>query len=114
VAGEEGDSPRVAPQVQPRHVGLGSGELNVLQRDAENLGHDRGQDVVRPMADVDRAAEQGDATTAVQLELHLGVRHVVPVDGGAGTAQVGADGKAEAATAWHGAAALEESRTFDN
>ena len=70
--------------------------------------------MVRPLADVDRAAEQGDATIAVQLELHLRVRHVVPVDGGAGTAQVGADGKAEAATAWHGAAALEESGTFDN
>ena len=40
----------------------------------------RHQHVVRALADLGRAAERGDAAAAIELQLHAGVRQVVPVD----------------------------------
>src|SRR6267378_5001070 len=70
--------------------------------------------MVGTLADVDRAAEQGDATIAVELELDLGVRHLVPVNGGSGAAEVGADRKSQAASRRHRGPALAEAGALDN
>src|SRR5207302_3295632 len=43
------------------------------------------------------SAVRGD-TAAVHLDLHFRVRHIVPVDGGAGARQIGRHGKAQSVT----------------
>src|SRR5207247_4648992 len=68
VAGDDGDGERVEP---------------------EHLGDDRGEDRVRALADLGRAAEYRDPTAAIALELHARVRHRVPVDREARAGNVG-------------------------
>ena len=57
IAGHEGDPRGVAAQVDRRQVGVGGGELDILELHPQHLGHNGSQDVVGALADVDGAAQ---------------------------------------------------------
>src|SRR5438445_259980 len=82
--------------------------------DPQHLRHDRGQDLVGPLADIESTAKQGHAAVSVELELDLRVRHIVPIDRGAGTAQVRTDGEAKATPARHRGSPFQEAGALDN
>src|SRR5487761_24977 len=95
IAGHERDAGRVGAEVDWRGVGVGSDQTDVSRLDAELFGDDRREHRVGALTDVHRAAERGDAAT-VELDLYLRVRHVVPVDRGAGAREVARDRETEA------------------
>src|SRR5439155_1917463 len=70
----------------------------VVRIDPKDLCDARHQHVVRSLADLGGAAEGGDAAAAIQLELHAGMRHVVPVDRQARSRQIRRAGEADAST----------------
>ena len=82
--------------------------------DAEHLGDDRRQHVVRALPELGRAAEHGHLPAAVQQQLHARMRQLVPVDRQAGAAHVGAAGEAEAAAVGLLAIACFPVRAHDN
>jgi len=49
------------------------------------------------LADFGGAAENGDTAAAVEFQLHAGMGHLVPVDGEAGSSEIGGAGDAYAA-----------------
>ena len=114
IAGHERHPRGVAAEIDRREVGVSRAQLDIVEGNPEDFGHDRRQDVVRPLADVDRPTEQKDTAISVELELDLGVGHVVPIDGGARAAQVGTDGKAEATPLRHRGSAPEKAGAVDN
>ena len=114
IAGHEGHARRIAAEINRRQVGVCRRQLDVFEVYAEYLGDDRGEDVVRALADVDGAAQERDSAIAIELELDLRVRHVVPVDRGARPAQVGADGEAQPAASRHRGTAFQEPRFLDD
>ena len=93
VAGHEGDPGRVRAEVDRGRVGVGCHQPDVRGLQPELFGDDGREHRIGALADFHRSAVRGDAA-AVDLDLNLGVRHVVPVDGGAGAGQVGRDRKA--------------------
>src|SRR5207247_8222230 len=71
---------------------------HVRDFDAKLLSGDIRQRGVAALADVGHAAEHRYAAAAVDLHLHAGVGHVIPVDGRSSSAHVGAGGDADTVT----------------
>ena len=99
VSGHERDPARVAPEIDGSQMGVGRDDVHVRDFDPELFRHDVGEDRIRSLADVGRAAESGDAAAAIELELHAAVRELVPVDGKARAGDVARGGEADAASA---------------
>ena len=97
VAGHERHARRVGAEVHRRQVGVARDDADVEGIDAQDLRHDRREDRVGALADVGRAAEDGHAAAAVELQLDARLRHRVPVDRQARAAEVGRAGEAQAA-----------------
>ncbi|MDH5211189.1 MAG: hypothetical protein OEW96_05885, partial [Betaproteobacteria bacterium] len=88
-------------EYEPRSIGV-MPVSPVTQRmiprvDAERLGDERGEHVVRALPELGGAAVHGNLAAAVEQQLHRRVRHLVPVDGDPGAAHVRRAGEAEAA-----------------
>ena len=80
VSHHQGDAARVAPQIDRRQVGVSGDTADVERLDAEDLGDDVDQHVVRSLADFGGAAKNGHAAAAVELQLDAGMRELVPVN----------------------------------
>src|SRR2546425_2924780 len=72
-------------------------ETDVEGADPQNFGDDSRQDIVGALSDLRGAAENGDATAAVELELHSGLRHFVPINGKSCAREIGGTGKSDTA-----------------
>ena len=97
VAHHQRDAARVRAEIDRREIGVAGDRAHVERIDAEHLRHHRHQHVVRSLADLGGAAEHGDAAAAIQLQLHAGVRQVVPVDRQAGAGEIRRAREADAA-----------------
>ncbi len=97
VAHHQRDAAGIRAEIDRREIGVAGDRAHVERIDAENLGDAGHQHIVRSLADFRRAAEGRDAAAAIELQLHAGVRHVVPVDRQAGAREIGRAGQAEAA-----------------
>jgi hypothetical protein len=97
VAEHEGDARGVGAQVHRGEVGVGGEHAHVVERHAELLADDVGDQRVRALADVARAGEDGDAPGAVDLQLHRALRHPVRVDRVVGPGDVAAPRHPDAA-----------------
>ena len=62
-------------------VSITDAQSNIFQVNAENFGDHNCENTVRTLADFGFAAEHGDIAAAIELNLHAGLRHVIPVDG---------------------------------
>ena len=80
VAGHERHARRIGAEVDGRQVRVRRDDADVERIDPEHLRDDVREDRVAPLPDVRRAAEDGDAAAAVELQLHSRLRHRVPVD----------------------------------
>ena len=78
------------------------------------LGDARHEHIVGSLADFGGAAEDRDAAAAIELQLHAGVRHVVPVDRQAGARQVRRAGQADAPASAAACGARRPVRRGDN
>src|ERR1700676_125687 len=97
VAGDDGDAAGIGAEVDGTQVRVAGVRANVEGVEAQNFGDDGGEDIVRSLADFAGAGENGDAAAAVDLELHCGLRHFVPIDGKARAGQIGGAGQSDAA-----------------
>ena len=80
VAHHQRDAARVRPEIDRRQIGVAGDGAHIERIDAEHLRHDRHQHIVRALADFRGAAEHRHAAAAIELQLHAGVRQVIPVD----------------------------------
>src|SRR6185369_15952734 len=69
--------------------GISGDHANIEGIDPENLSDDVRENRVRTLTDVRRSAHHANSALAIQPQLHAGLRHVVPVDAQARTADVG-------------------------
>jgi len=106
VSHHQGHPARIRAEVHRRQVGVAGHAADVERIDAKHLGDERDQHVVRALADLGATAEDRHAARAVELNLHAGVRHLVPVDRESRARQVRAAGQAEALTGWELAEAV--------
>ena len=97
VAEHEGDARRVGPEVDRGEVGVARKHADVLERDAQLLGHDVGHHRVDPLPDLRGARKHRDAPGAVDLELDARLRHLVGVDRVVCARDVGRAGHADPA-----------------
>ena len=104
----------VAPQVDRCQIGVRHTEANVGEIDTQHLGDHGCQDRVGALPDLGFAAEDGDTSRAVELELDARLRQVVPVDGEAGPTQIGATGQTQTATVGELAVALAPAAPGDH
>src|ERR1035437_3210944 len=80
IAGHEGDAAGITAQVHRSKVGVTRDDANVKGINPQYFGNDIGQDGIRSLPNLRRAAKDAHATAAVELQLHARVRQVVPVD----------------------------------
>ena len=95
VAGHEGDPGPIRAEVDRGRVGVGCHQPDVRGLQPELFGDDGREHRIRTLADFHRSAVRGDAA-AVDLDLDLGMGHVVPVDRGARTGEIAGDRKPHA------------------
>src|SRR5260370_33389256 len=84
-------------QVHRPEVGVAGEQPNVERVDAQTLGNDSRENIVRSLPDFRRSAKNRDAAAAVEFELNSRVRHFVPVNGKARPGQISGAGKTYAA-----------------
>src|SRR5216684_2074737 len=72
-------------------------QSNVERVEAQNLGNYSRQNIVRSLPDFGRAAENTNATAAVEFQLNSRVRHFVPVNGKSRPGQISGAGQTHAA-----------------
>ena len=97
VAHHQRDAARVRAEIDRREIRVAGDGAHVERIDAEHLRHHPDQHIVRSLADLGGAAEHGDAAAAIELQLHAGVRQVVPVDRQARAGQIRRAREADAA-----------------
>src|SRR5713226_4428639 len=100
VAGHDRDPARVAAEIDRRQIRIRRHDSNLRRIDAELFRDCIDQDGIGSLPDVDGTAKNRDPSAAIQPDLHAGVRHLIPVNGKAGAADVGARGEADAAAVW--------------
>src|SRR6267378_5837153 len=97
IAGHDGDAAGIGAEVHRPQVRVAGEEANVEGVDAKNFGDDSSQDIIGALADFRGAAENGDTAAAVQLELHSGLRHFVPINGKPRSREIGGAGDSDTA-----------------
>src|SRR2546427_379460 len=101
--------PTPAPLNLAARLGGGRGPA-VVREDPEDVGNHEGEEGVRPLADVGRAAEDGHPAAPVDLDHDAGVRHVVPVDGQARPREIRGRREADPPPGWELPGLLPPSR----
>ena len=96
VAGHHRDAARVRAEVDRCERCVSGHDVHVLGEDAERLGGDRREHVVRALPDLRGAAHHGHAAAAVDADLRARVRHRIPVDRQTRARDVRAAGDADA------------------
>ena len=114
VAHHQRDAARVRTEIDRREIGVAGDRAHVERIDAEHLRHHRHQHIVRSLTDLGGAAEHGDAAAAIELELHAGVRQVVPVDRQAGAGEIRRAREPDAAAERQLAELLAPARSLDD
>ena len=98
VAHHQRHAARVRAEIDRRQIGVARDGADVDWIDAEDFRHAGDQDIVRALTDFGGAAERGDAAAAIELQLHAGMRHVVPVDREPCARQIRRTGQSDAAS----------------
>ena len=96
VPGHEGHAARVAAEIHGRQVGVAGDDRDVERIEPQDFRGQHCEDRVRPLADLGRPTEHGNAAAPVALELDARVGHWVPVDGEARPCDVGRTRQADA------------------
>src|ERR1700730_3867203 len=88
VAGHNGDTTRVGAQGEGGEVCVSGVEPDIESVETQDFGNYGCENVVRSLTDLTGAGEHSDAAAAVELQLHSGLRHFVPIDREPGARQI--------------------------
>ena len=114
VAHHQRDAARVRAEIDRRQIRIAGDGAYIEWIDPEHLRDDCHQHVVGALPDLGGAAEHRHAAAAIQLQLHAGVRKVVPVDREPGARQIRRAGQTHAAAVGQLAELLAPVRSIDD
>ena len=90
MADHERHARRIAAEVYRCQVGVADTQAYIFQIDAQDLGDHNGKYAVRALSDFSLAAKDRNVAAAIQFNLDARLRHVIPINGQAGTRHVSA------------------------